>query len=147
MQELCIRSELCEREVLQMLTEIRNKVESYNSDAENVMSTEQNAYVARNAEKYYRAMIKKRPRSWNIRDHHMVSTLERLMKFHGQKLKLLLGTHAYRRCRPQKWLRRNGKCGAIIKRTIFPWMCSFSWIRLLQRERNRRKEWAIRCAK
>lgn len=85
--------ELCEREVLQMLTEIRNKVESYNSDAENVMSTEQNAYVARNAEKYYRAMIKNGPSSWNIRDHHMVSTLERLMKFHGTEAKTIVWEH------------------------------------------------------
>ncbi len=51
--------ELCNKDVVHLLTEIQFKVESYNSDAENVMSTEQNAYVVRNAEKYYQAMIKR----------------------------------------------------------------------------------------
>jgi hypothetical protein len=41
-----------------MLTEIEKNVPNYNSDAENVMSTEQNAFI-RNMKKYYRAMIKR----------------------------------------------------------------------------------------
>ncbi|WP_432707106.1 erythromycin esterase family protein [Flavobacterium yafengii] len=49
---------LCEKEILHMLTEIIKNVPNYNHDAENVLSTEQNAFIARNAEKYYRAMIK-----------------------------------------------------------------------------------------
>jgi erythromycin esterase len=85
--------ELCEKEVVQLLTEIRNKAEIYNSDPENVMSTEQNAHITRNAEKYYRAMIKNGSASWNIRDHHMVSTLERLMKFHGHNAKTIVWEH------------------------------------------------------
>lgn len=85
--------ELCEKEVLNLLTEIINKAESYNSDAENVMSTKQNAYVVRNAEKYFRAMIKNGPASWNIRDHHMVSTLNRLMEFHGTGAKTIVWEH------------------------------------------------------
>ena len=85
--------ELCEKEVIHLLTEIRSKIESYNSDAENVMSTEQNAYITRNAEKYYRAMIKRGPGSWNIRDRHMVSTLERLMKYHGNDAKTIVWEH------------------------------------------------------
>jgi erythromycin esterase len=85
--------ELCEKEVLHLLTEIRNKAEKYNSDPENVMSTEQNAFITRNAEKYYRAMIKRGPASWNIRDHHMTSTLERLMKYHGNDAKTIVWEH------------------------------------------------------
>ncbi|PWA04970.1 protein-L-isoaspartate O-methyltransferase [Flavobacterium psychrotolerans] len=85
--------ELCEKEVLHLLTEIRNNIATYNSDAENVFSTEQNAYIARNAEKYYRAMIKNGPGSWNIRDQHMVATLERLMKFHGKVAKTIVWEH------------------------------------------------------
>lgn len=54
-----LATELCDKEVVHLMTEIQFKVESYNSDAENVMSTEQNAYVVRNAEKYYQAMIKR----------------------------------------------------------------------------------------
>ncbi|HSN47191.1 MAG TPA: erythromycin esterase family protein, partial [Flavobacterium sp.] len=85
--------EMCEKDVINLLTEIRSKIEIYNSDTENVMSTEQNAHVARNAEKYYRAMIKRGSASWNIRDEHMVSTLQRLMKFHGKAAKTVIWEH------------------------------------------------------
>lgn len=88
-----IVAELCEKEVVNLLTEIRCNIENYNSDSENVMSTEQNAFIARNAEKYYRAMIKKGSASWNIRDEHMVSTLERLIKYHGSSAKAVIWEH------------------------------------------------------
>lgn len=83
----------CEKEVLHLLIEILNNAEKYNSDTENVMSTSQNAFVARNAEKYYRAMIRRGPASWNIRDEHMVSTIQRLMKFYGEKAKTIIWEH------------------------------------------------------
>jgi erythromycin esterase len=85
--------ELCEKEILHLLTEIVKNVPNYNHDAENVLSTEQNAFIARNAEKYYRAMIKRGSASWNIRDEHMVSTIERLMKFHGKDAKIIVWEH------------------------------------------------------
>lgn len=85
--------ELCEKEILNMLTEIIKKAPSYNHDPENVLSTEQNAFIARNAEKYYRAMIKRGSGSWNIRDEHMVSTIDRLMKFHGKEAKIIVWEH------------------------------------------------------
>jgi erythromycin esterase-like protein len=84
---------LCEKEILTMLTEIIKNVPNYNSDHENVMSTEQNAYIARNAEKYYRAMLKGGSASWNIRDEHMVSTIRRLLKFHGNESKVVIWEH------------------------------------------------------
>lgn len=85
--------ELCEKEILNMLKEIIKNMPNYNHDAENVLSTEQNAYIARNAEKYYRAMIKRGAASWNIRDEHMVSTIDRLMKFHGKDSKIIVWEH------------------------------------------------------
>lgn len=85
--------ELCEKEILELLRKIQNNVENYNSDAENVFSTEQNAYIAKNAEKYYRAMLKGGPDSWNIRDRHMVFTLDRLMEFHGKHSKTIIWEH------------------------------------------------------
>ncbi len=84
---------LCEKEILNMLKEIIKNMPNYNHDAENVLSTEQNAYIARNAEKYYRAMIKRGSASWNIRDEHMVSTIDRLMKFHGKDSKIIVWEH------------------------------------------------------
>jgi erythromycin esterase len=85
--------ELCEKDVVSLLREIRSKISLYNTDYENVFSTEQNALIAVNAEKYYRAMVHGGPQSWNIRDRHMVATLERLMKFHGKDAKAIVWEH------------------------------------------------------
>jgi erythromycin esterase len=85
--------ELCEHEVVHLLKEIQQKLPTYNTDYENVFSAEQNAMVTVNAEKYYRAMIKGGPHSWNIRDRHMADTLERLLKFHGDNSKVIVWEH------------------------------------------------------
>ncbi len=85
--------ELCQQEVVDLLKEIRLKLPSYNSDYENVFSTEQNALIAVNAERYYRAMIRGGPHSWNLRDRHMADTLDRLLKFHGEDSKAVVWEH------------------------------------------------------
>jgi erythromycin esterase len=84
---------LCKNEVVNLLSEIRNKIQLYNSDYENVFSAEQNALVAVNAEKYYHEMIRGGAESWNTRDRHMVSTLERLMKFYGKNARCIVWEH------------------------------------------------------
>ena len=83
----------CEAEVINLLNEIRKKMESYPSDRESVFSTEQNALVAVNAEHYYRTMLKGDAASWNIRDRHMMDTLNRLINFHGDKAKAIVWEH------------------------------------------------------
>ncbi|SDL63504.1 Erythromycin esterase homolog [Daejeonella rubra] len=85
--------ELCQDEVIGMLREIQNKLPVYNMDHENVFSAEQNAFVAVHAEKYYRAMVKGGPESWNIRDRHMAGTLNRLLALHGPKAKAIVWAH------------------------------------------------------
>ena len=85
--------ELCQSEVIGLLTEIRRKMPSYNTDHENVFSAEQNAIVVVNAEKYYRAMILGGPHSWNLRDDHMADTLDRLLKFYGSNSKAIVWAH------------------------------------------------------
>ena len=42
---------------------------------------EQNALVVKNAETYYRTMVRSNSLSWNVRDRHMAETLERLLAF------------------------------------------------------------------
>jgi erythromycin esterase-like protein len=59
------------------------------------MNVRQNAQVIVTAERYYRAMITTGPTSWNIRDRHMVHTLENLMEFHGAVLKQLSGNNTH----------------------------------------------------
>ncbi|MCX2743815.1 erythromycin esterase family protein [Mangrovivirga sp. M17] len=85
--------ESCENEVVDLLKEIREKIPQYNTDHETVFSTEQNAHVAVNAEHYYRTMVSAGPKSWNIRDHHMTDTLDRLMNFHGENAKTIVWEH------------------------------------------------------
>ena len=84
---------LCEKEVNDLLHEIRENLYKYNSDPENVLSTEQNAYITVNAELYYRNMYKGGPDAWNIRDQHMMQTIERLLGFHGERSKIIVWAH------------------------------------------------------
>src|SRR5205085_4385198 len=86
-------SELCENEVVGLMQEIRQKLPTYKTDLENSFSTEQNALVTVNAEKYYRAMVSGGPHSWNVRDRHMAETLDRLLHFHGEKAKAIVWEH------------------------------------------------------
>lgn len=85
--------ETCEKEVLDLLRQIRERASLYNSDPEGPFNAEQNAMVAVNAERYYRAMITGGPDSWNIRDIHMTDTLERLLHFYGSKSKAVIWEH------------------------------------------------------
>lgn len=85
--------ELCETEVINLLKEIQQRMPGYDSDYEMAFSTEQNALVAVNAEKYYRAMVKGGAESWNVRDGHMEETLERLLNFYGRDSKVIVWEH------------------------------------------------------
>jgi erythromycin esterase-like protein len=92
--------ESCEDEVAEMLMEIRHKAGREDDDGrfkadgrEAHFNAEQNAVVAKNAELYYRTMMKGGAASWNVRDHHMMNTLERLMKFHGSDAKSIVWAH------------------------------------------------------
>jgi erythromycin esterase-like protein len=54
-------------------------------DPEDRFSAEQNATVVADAELYYRTMVQSNAESWNVRDIHMVDTLDRLLEFAGDK--------------------------------------------------------------
>ena len=84
----------CEEEALRMLAELRTRrLPDDVDDAEAHFDAEQNALVAANAEKYYRAMIRGGGASWNVRDRHMTETLARLMDFHGPDAKAVVWEH------------------------------------------------------
>ncbi len=84
----------CEDETIAVLRDLRSKAPAYSEDGrEGYFNAEQNAVVARNAERYYRTMVRGGPSSWNVRDHHMVETLERLMKHHGPHAKAIVWEH------------------------------------------------------
>jgi erythromycin esterase-like protein len=84
----------CEDEVVALLQELRRKGPAYASDGREAhFAAEQNAVVLKNAEAYYRAMIRGGPESWNLRDRHMTETLERLMAHHGPRAKAIVWEH------------------------------------------------------
>jgi erythromycin esterase-like protein len=83
----------CADEVVQLLKEMQRKHPTYDSDHESDFSSEMNALVAVNAEKYYRSMIRGGPDSWNIRDRHMTEALQKLTDFHGEGAKAIVWEH------------------------------------------------------
>jgi erythromycin esterase-like protein len=73
----------CEDEAVSVLRSLRARPAEYDGDGrEAQFNAEQNALVAKNAELYYRTMVRGGSQSWNVRDHHMVDTLDRLMTYH-----------------------------------------------------------------
>jgi erythromycin esterase len=83
----------CRDEVISLLKEIRTKAQFLDGDREAGFNTEQNAIIAVNAERYYRSMVGFDNESWNIRDRHMMETLERLLDFHGPASKGIVWEH------------------------------------------------------
>src|SRR5215468_11861185 len=79
-------SRSCEDEVVRQLIELRRQAAAYASRDGRVARdeyfyAEQNARLVLNAERYYRSMFQGRVSSWNLRDAHMVDTLEALSGF------------------------------------------------------------------
>jgi erythromycin esterase len=83
----------CRDHVIGLLKEVRMKADFLNGDREAGFNTEQNALIAVNAEKYYRSMIGFDNERWNVRDTHMMETLDRLLKFHGNNSKAIVWEH------------------------------------------------------
>ncbi|AYA37957.1 erythromycin esterase family protein [Hymenobacter oligotrophus] len=89
-------SEDCEDEVLTMLRALQRRTPTTGTDGlekEIDFATEQNALVAVNAERYYKAMLRGGGSSWNVRDHHMMETLQRLLDLHGPESKAIVWEH------------------------------------------------------
>jgi erythromycin esterase-like protein len=72
--------EPCEQQAVDQLVELREN----GIDDEDTFYAEQNARLVVNAEEYYRSMFRSGVESWNLRDGHMVDTLERLVEHLGQ---------------------------------------------------------------
>lgn len=84
----------CEDEALAILTELRRKAPEYREDSrEAFFNAEQNALAVRGAELYYRTMVRGGSASWNVRDHHMIDTLARLVEHHGPRAKAIVWEH------------------------------------------------------
>ena len=84
----------CEDEAVSVLRALKQNEPQFKEDGhEAYFNAEQNALVARNAELYYRTMIRGGPASWNVRDRHMYETLGRLIKHHGLDARAIVWEH------------------------------------------------------
>lgn len=94
-------TESCEDEVVNQLLEIQRHAAEYSQHnggipGDEYFYTEQNAWLVKNAEEYYRSMFRGRVSSWNLRDRHMADTLDRLVGHldkQGQPTKVVLWEH------------------------------------------------------
>lgn len=85
-------SDSCEKAVVTQLVELQQKaIDLMLRDGliteEEYFYAEQNARVVKNAEAYYRSMFRGRDVSWNLRDSHMVETLDELLRFMDRRLR------------------------------------------------------------
>jgi erythromycin esterase-like protein len=83
-------SRSCEDDVVAALVDLRTRAAEYATRdgriaADDYFFAEQNARLVRNAEEYYRSMFGGRVESWNLRDTHMMETLDALMGHIGQQ--------------------------------------------------------------
>ncbi|WP_276357667.1 erythromycin esterase family protein [Cohnella caldifontis] len=86
-------SDSCEEEVVKLLSELRANRKRAGENEEAELHDEVNALVAVNAERYYRAMVRGGPESWNIRDEHMVEALNLVRAFYGSEAKAVVWEH------------------------------------------------------
>jgi erythromycin esterase-like protein len=73
----------CEEEVLRQLAEMHQRSSEFvlrdgRLDPDDHFHAAQNARLVKNAEEYYRSMYRGNVLSWNLRDRHMIETLESL---------------------------------------------------------------------
>lgn len=94
-------AEPCEDAVIAQLMELRHQEDALVNN-EGVLAedehfyAEQNARLAVDAERYYRAMFRGRDNSWNLRDTHMVDTIDALAAHQaeqGQPAKIIVWAH------------------------------------------------------
>jgi erythromycin esterase-like protein/predicted phosphoribosyltransferase len=94
--------ESCEQEAVAQLVELQRQAHEYARPdgllaEDEAFYAERNAVVVQNAERYYRTMFGGQVASWNLRDQHMVETLEALAehlgRVRGEPAKIVVWAH------------------------------------------------------
>ena len=80
----------CEEEVISQLVDLQRRAMEYarrdgHVAEDELFYAEQNARLVKNAEAYYRSMFLEEVSSWNLRDRHMVETLDALVAHLGRQ--------------------------------------------------------------
>jgi protein-L-isoaspartate(D-aspartate) O-methyltransferase len=88
------RYQSCEAAVTRMLRDmLERRMEYSRRDGERYFDAAQNSRLVADAERYYRVMYYGQAASWNLRDRHMVDTLDALLAFHGPEAKAVVWAH------------------------------------------------------
>src|SRR5205823_6439233 len=94
--------EACEQQVIDQLVDLHEHAAEYVHPGrpvteDDIFYAEQNALTVKDAEEYYRTMFGGRASSWNLRDQHMVDTLdalvEHLSRRRGELAKVVVWAH------------------------------------------------------
>jgi erythromycin esterase-like protein len=85
----------CEEQVHRVIQQFSESLRGrlFPSDVGAYFDLEQNARVVKNAESYYRTMILGGEDSWNVRDRHMIETLDALLERRGRGSKAIVWAH------------------------------------------------------
>ncbi len=91
----------CEDEVINQLLDVQRHASDYarrdgRVAEDELFFAEQNARLVKNAEQYYRSMFRGHVASWNLRDRHMVETLNALathLSWNGSPAKIVVWEH------------------------------------------------------
>ncbi len=83
----------CEEEVARILRDLLEERVRGAPDGLRFLDAVQNARLVRSAERYYRVMYLGSRESWNLRDRHMFSTLQSLLRHHGPGARGVVWAH------------------------------------------------------
>lgn len=93
-QHLVKFPEGCRHDVMSALRKtLRLRLEDLSITDPELFNAQQNARIVAHAEHYYRAMLFGGPESWNVRDQHMIETLDLLLKKEGPQSKCIVWAH------------------------------------------------------
>ncbi len=83
----------CEKQVVAMLENLLQIRVHESIRQDELFDVQQNARIVKNADCYYRTMIHGDEDSWNVRDRHMLETLELLLNKYGPDAKAIVWAH------------------------------------------------------
>ena len=80
-------SRSCEDEAVNQVVEMQRRAMEYlnRTGGDDFFDAERNARLVKNAEEYYRSMFRGRQSSWNLRDTHMMETIDALVPYLRRK--------------------------------------------------------------
>ena len=84
----------CEDEAVAMLQELLElRLSDPVRTRDPLFDAQRNAAVVRDAERYYRAIYRGARESWNLRDRHMMSTLQAVLAHRGERSRAVVWAH------------------------------------------------------